>query len=120
MPRNVNWGDRVVQDLCALPVQTIHQRVNCPLVAGNEARRQHDHVAMLDTHARVRVAGKFRQRRERLALAAAGQVAQPMTVDELRLTWLNKHRLRNWKLAGLETEPHALRHRAPERDDAAA
>src|SRR5277367_7128313 len=68
----------------------------------------------------MRVAGEFRQRVERLALAAAGQVAQPMTVDKLGLARLNEHRLSERQLAGLEAEPHALRHRASERNNAAA
>src|SRR5208282_246503 len=75
---------------------------------------------MLDTHARMGVGGDFRQRGERFALASAGQVAQPVWVDELGLARLDKHRLRKWKLAGLETQPHALRHRASERNDAPA
>ena len=75
---------------------------------------------MLDTHARVGVGGEFRQRGERFALASAGQIAQAVAVDELGLARLDKHRLRKWKLAGLETQPHALRHRAPQRNDPAA
>src|SRR5208283_1781734 len=74
---------------------------------------------MLDTHARVRVGGEFRQRGERFALASAGKIAQPVSVDELGLARLDKHRLRKWKLAGLETQPHAFRHRASQRNDAA-
>ncbi len=43
-----------------------------------------------------------------------------MTVDELGLVRLDEHRLRKRKLPGFETEAHALRHRASERNDAAA
>src|SRR5580704_5590900 len=120
MPRHMHGGDRVVDDIGALPIQAIHESVDGALVARNEARREHDDVAVLDPHARMRVAGEFCKRRERFALAAAGQVAQPMTVDKLGLARLDEHRLRKWKLASLETQPHTLRHRASERNDAAA
>src|ERR1019366_6274671 len=74
---------------------------------------------MLDAHARVGVGGECGQRGERFSLASADQIAQPVSVDELGLAWLDKHRLRKWKLAGLETQPHALGHRASQRNDAA-
>src|SRR5271156_83585 len=111
----MHGSDRVVDDLGALPIQAIDESVDGALVARNEARREHDDVAVLDPHARMRVAGEFRQRGERLALAAAGQVAQPMTVDKLGPARLAKPRLRKRQLAGLETEPHALPPRASER-----
>ena len=38
VPRNVNRSDRVVNDVGALPVETIDQGVDGAFVAGNEAR----------------------------------------------------------------------------------
>src|SRR5579871_10316 len=100
MPGNVHRRDRIVKDLGAALEQVIDQRMDRALVARNKARRQYHDVIALDVDLWMRIRGQLRQRRERLALAAARKEDQLLTLEEIGLSAIDKGPGRQIELPG--------------------
>src|SRR5271154_932620 len=120
MSRDVHPRDRVVEHLGATLEQIVDQRVDSALVAGNKARREHDHIVAFDMDLRMVIGGELRQRRKRLTLTAAGEKNQLLALEEIGLRAIDKSTRRKIELPGFHAEPHALSHPPSERNDVAS
>ena len=107
--------DRFVKDLGAALVELVDQRIDRAFVAGDEARGKHHRVARFHARARMSVGGDSHQRRERLALAAAGEEGQLARLQKLRLGRIDIGAGRERELAEFQSQAHALGHPAPQR-----
>ncbi len=114
---DVNRRDRFVENLGTALVELIDQRIDRAFVARNETRGEHHRVARLHARAGMSVGSDSHQRRERFALAPAGEEGQLARLQELGLRRIDKSAGRERELPELQSQAHALGHPAPQRHD---
>ncbi len=92
--------------------QVIDHAVDRLLVAGNDARREHDRVALLDLGVLVVVHGRARQRRHGFALGSADHHAHFFRREILHLAGIDHEPIGNLEVAQIFGDLRRVVHRA--------
>src|SRR5438132_7508762 len=85
--------------MCFAPKQMVNHAIDRLLVAGNNAGRKHNSVAVFDLGMFVIVYGSTRQRRHRFALCAANEHTNFFRSEILHLTRMNQQTFGNLDIA---------------------
>src|SRR5712692_7201119 len=115
----MNQTALLFDNIRALLIYKTNELGDRPLVAGDDARREHDRVALFDRQTLVHLRRHLIERRARLSLRPGDQKDDLVIVELLCL--LNSHQqpIRNIEIAKPVGDLDVLLHRAPQHADSA-